>query len=49
MKWYDSYGFENTYAFMVRKDFAQKNNLKKSCYKLMIKSLICNSIFFIKV
>lgn len=29
MKWYDSYGFENTYAFMVRKDFAQKHNLKK--------------------
>ena len=29
MKWYDSYGFENTYAFMVRKDFAEKNNLKK--------------------
>ena len=29
MKWYDSYGFENTYAFMVRRDFAQKHNLKK--------------------
>lgn len=29
MKWYDSYGFENTYAFMVRKDFAKKHKLKK--------------------
>lgn len=29
MKWYDSYGFENTYAFMVRRDFVEKNNLKK--------------------
>lgn len=26
--WYDSYGFENTYAFMVKREFAQKNNLK---------------------
>lgn len=29
MKWYDSYGFENTYAFMVRKDFAKKHNIEK--------------------
>lgn len=27
--WYPSYGFENTYAFMVTKDFAEKNNVKK--------------------
>ncbi|WP_101773251.1 osmoprotectant ABC transporter substrate-binding protein [Peptostreptococcus faecalis] len=26
--WFPSYGFENTYAFMVRRDFAEKNNLK---------------------
>lgn len=26
--WFPSYGFENTYAFMVRKDFAAKHNLK---------------------
>ncbi|SHH47060.1 osmoprotectant transport system substrate-binding protein [Anaerosphaera aminiphila DSM 21120] len=26
--WYDSYGFENTYAFMVSRTFAEKNNLK---------------------
>lgn len=29
MKWYDSYGFENTYTFMVRRDFAEKNNITK--------------------
>lgn len=29
MVWFPSYGFENTYAFMVRKDFAEKYNLKK--------------------
>lgn len=27
--WYESYGFENTYAFMVKKDFAKKHNLTK--------------------
>lgn len=27
--WYPSYGFENTYAFMVRKDFAEKYHLTK--------------------
>lgn len=27
--WYPSYGFANTYAFMVKRDFAEKNNLKK--------------------
>lgn len=29
MKFYDSYGFENTYAFMIKKEFAEKNNIKK--------------------
>lgn len=28
MKWYDSYGFSNTYAFMVKREFAEKNNIK---------------------
>lgn len=28
-KWYPSYGFANTYAFMVREDFAKENNLEK--------------------
>lgn len=27
--WYPSYGFENTYAFMVRKDFAEEHHLTK--------------------
>lgn len=27
--WYPSFGFANTYAFMVTKDFAEKHNLKK--------------------
>ena len=27
--WYPSYGFENTYAFMVTKDFAEKYDVKK--------------------
>lgn len=27
--WYPSYGFENTYAFMVTKEFAEKHNIKK--------------------
>lgn len=27
--WFSSYGFENTYAFMVREDFAKEHNLKK--------------------
>lgn len=27
-KWYPSYGFANTYAFMVREDFAEENDLK---------------------
>lgn len=27
--WMPTYGFENTYAFMVKKDFAKKHNLKK--------------------
>lgn len=27
--WYPSYGFANTYAFMVKRDFAEKYNLKK--------------------
>lgn len=27
--WFPSYGFENTYAFMVTKEFAQKHNLEK--------------------
>ncbi|RVU54706.1 osmoprotectant ABC transporter substrate-binding protein [Anaerosphaera multitolerans] len=26
--WYDSYGFENTYAFMVSRKFAEENNIK---------------------
>lgn len=29
MKWYPSYGFENTYAFMVTKEFSEKNNIEK--------------------
>lgn len=28
-KWYPSYGFANTYAFMVKKETAEKYNLKK--------------------
>ncbi len=28
-KWYPSFGFANTYAFMVKKDLAQKYDLKK--------------------
>lgn len=28
MVWFPSYGFENTYAFMVRKDFAEEHDLK---------------------
>ena len=27
--WFPSYGFANTYAFMVRKDFAEEHNIKK--------------------
>lgn len=27
--WYPSYGFANTYAFMVREDFAKEHNLEK--------------------
>lgn len=27
--WYPSFGFDNTYAFMVTKKFAEENNLKK--------------------
>ncbi len=27
--WYPSFGFENTYAFMVTREFAEKHNLKK--------------------
>lgn len=27
--WYPSYGFENTYAFMVTKEFAEKHDIKK--------------------
>jgi osmoprotectant transport system substrate-binding protein len=27
-KWFDGYGFQNTYAFTVRKEVAEKNNLK---------------------
>jgi osmoprotectant transport system substrate-binding protein len=27
-KWFDGYGFQNTYAFTVRKDVAEKNSLK---------------------
>jgi len=29
MVWFPSYGFANTYAFMVRKDFAEEHNLSK--------------------
>ena len=29
MLWFPSYGFENTYAFMVTRSFAEQNNLKK--------------------
>ncbi|NLC54348.1 MAG: osmoprotectant ABC transporter substrate-binding protein [Erysipelothrix sp.] len=29
MVWFPTYGFENTYAFMVRKDFAKEYNLTK--------------------
>lgn len=29
MIWFPSYGFANTYAFMVRADFAKENNLSK--------------------
>ena len=29
MIWFPSYGFENTYAFMVREDFAKENNIEK--------------------
>lgn len=29
LKWYDPLGFENTYAFTVRKDIAEKNHYKK--------------------
>lgn len=28
-KWYPSYGFENTYAFMVTREFSEKNNITK--------------------
>lgn len=28
MTWFPTYGFANTYAFMVRKDYAQKHNIK---------------------
>lgn len=28
-KWYDSYGFANTYAFMVSRKFAEENHIKK--------------------
>ena len=28
-KWYPSYGFENTYAFMITKEFSEKNNITK--------------------
>ncbi len=27
-KWYDSFGFANTYAFMVKRSFAEEHNLK---------------------
>lgn len=40
MKWYKTYGFSNSYAFMVTKDFSEKNNIKKiSDLKDMSKSL----------
>lgn len=29
MVWMPSYGFENTYAFMIRQDFAEEHNIKK--------------------
>ncbi|MDO5708343.1 MAG: osmoprotectant ABC transporter substrate-binding protein [Andreesenia angusta] len=29
MKWYKSYGFNNTYAFMVTKEFSEKNGVTK--------------------
>lgn len=29
MVWFPTYGFENTYAFMVKRDFAEENNLSK--------------------
>ncbi|MCM3630543.1 osmoprotectant ABC transporter substrate-binding protein [Paenibacillus glycanilyticus] len=29
LKWFDSYGFENTYAFTVRKDLAAKEQLQR--------------------
>lgn len=29
MVWFPSYGFENTYAFMVKREFAEKHNLQK--------------------
>lgn len=29
MKWYESYGFSNTYAFMVTKEFSDKHDVKK--------------------
>lgn len=29
MTWFDPFGFNDTYAITVRKDFAEKNNLKK--------------------
>ncbi len=29
MKWYESYGFSNTYAFMVTKEFSEENNVTK--------------------
>lgn len=29
MIWFPSYGFENTYAFMIREDFANENNIEK--------------------
>ncbi|ACT00301.1 glycine betaine ABC transporter substrate-binding protein [Paenibacillus sp. JDR-2] len=29
LKWFDSYGFENTYAFTVRKDLAEQEQLHK--------------------
>lgn len=29
MIWFPSYGFENTYAFMVKREFAEENNFTK--------------------
>lgn len=29
MKWYDSYGFDNTYAFMMKREVAQKYGIEK--------------------